>query len=277
MNYSHTITQDQAEKFEKYNLASFLKGLWHDYTGQSAVDAQNAAQLDLAKYQTQMQEEFYNKYSSPEALMRQYKEAGLNPNLVFGSASAGQANVPSFSAPQVQRNISGADKINKALSLLSGISGAVTGVYQAAAAKEAAQQAAIKTANDSVSYRRNALDYVWDADLKGISLSAPTLKYSRNGKKYVPINYVNTDLYTKYLQEYRANQFNQWMRNGMLNEYDFGGSALPNGSLHLSKDSFVPYYATRNKSSWLKYDLMNELGNKGVYGKLAISLLQTIF
>lgn len=275
MDYSHTISQDQAQKFEKYNLASFLKGLWHDYTGQSAVDAQNAAQLDLAKYQTQMQEEFYNKYSSPEALMRQYKEAGLNPNLVYGSASAGQGNVPSFSAPQVQRNISGADKINKALSLLSGISGAVTGVYQAAAAKEAAQQAAIKTANDSVIYRRNALDFVWDSDLKGITISSPSLRFSRNGVKYIPISYVNTDLYNRYLGEYRANQFNQWMRSGMLNQYDFGGDALSDGSLHLN-NSFVPYYSTRNKTSWLKYDLMNELGNKGVYGKLAVSLLGTI-
>lgn len=250
---------------------NFIKGLWNDWTGQSAVEQQNAAQLELAKYQTQMQEDFYNKYSSPEALMRQYKEAGLNPNLVYGSASAGQGNVPSFSAPQVNRNIAGADKINKALSLLSGISGAVTGVYQAQAAREAAQQAAVKTANDIVSYRRNALDYVFESDLKNVSTYLPFKL-----KRPTTINVVKTDPYYKYLGEYRANQFNQWLRNGMLNEFDFGGSSDINGNLRF-KDSLVPYYLTRNKSAWLKYDLQNELGNKGIYGKLAVSLLGTLF
>lgn len=265
---------EQPQWVQKYANAQYgfwdsLKGLWKDYTGQSAVDAQNAAQLELAKYQTQMQEEFYNKYSSPDALMRQYQEAGLNPNLVYGSASAGQSNVPSFSAPQVQRNISGADKINKALSLLSGISGVVTGIYQATAAKEAAQQAAIKTANDAVSYKRNAMDYIWDSDLKGISIGSP-FKYK------LQIPYVSTDAYARYLGDYRANQYNTWLRSRALNLYDFGHALNENG-IFVRQSEFVPYYSTRNKQSWLKYDLMNELGNKGVYGKLAVSLLSTLF
>ena len=83
----------------------WLGDRWRDFTGVTAIDKQNAANMELAKYQFKMQEDMYNKYSSPSALMRQFKEAGLNPNLVYGSASSGQSNVPSFSAPHIEPDI----------------------------------------------------------------------------------------------------------------------------------------------------------------------------
>lgn len=246
---------------------------WNDYTGNTAIDKQNAAQLALAKYQTQMQEEFYNKYSSPEALMRQYKEAGLNPNLVYGSASAGQGNVPSFSAPHVQRYMSGSDKLSKALSMVSQVAGVMQGVYQTSAAREAAQQSAVKTMNDIVSYKRNALDYILNSDLIGGEIGGPSTKLFRttgNG-----INWVSGDLYKKYLGMYRESKFNDFLRPGAENYYNYGVSLDKYGTA--KKSSQMSYYQLRNAREALRYRLNAELGNKGIYGKLAIGLLNTIF
>lgn len=52
---------------------------------------------ELARYNTELSENLYNKYQSPAAQVRQYREAGLNPNLLgngaaAGSPSAGQVN-----------------------------------------------------------------------------------------------------------------------------------------------------------------------------------------
>lgn len=56
---------------------------------------------EMAQYNTKLNEDVYNKYQSPSALMRQYKEAGLNPNLIYQQASSGAGNL---SAGQVSTN-----------------------------------------------------------------------------------------------------------------------------------------------------------------------------
>lgn len=266
------------------NVASpGINQLWNDYTGQSAVEKQNAAQLELAKYQTQMQEDFYNKYSSPEALMRQYKEAGLNPNLVYGSASAGQSNVPSFSAPQVNRNIAGGDKINKALSLLSGISGVATGIYQAAAAREAAEQSSIKTISDSLSLRSQHRNFWKEGVLFNTNhFYDPKAKRSRNYWEF--LSNPNFDYYlsqdsvgARYLRAYRQNEFNRLAAPVLNNVADFGVNIGDQGIWKLDNYFGQPYYRTRNAQNHLRYRLQNELGNLGTYGKLAVSLLGTLF
>lgn len=254
-------------------FSAFAKKAWNNITGQTAIEEQNKGNMKLAQYQTRVQEEMYNKYSSPEALMRQYKEAGLNPNLVYGSASAGQGNVPGFSAPHIERNISGSDKVNKALSLLSGISGAAQSVYQATAAKEAAQQSALKTGLDQVALRNAIRENEFQEGLTGLSIVLNPYNQFRKDHGYM--KYSN-DLYSRYLGEYRQNQFNTWLRSKALNLYDFGHAKDELGNF-VNQSELVPYYNVRNKSSWLKYDLMNELGNMGTYGKLAVSLLGTIF
>lgn len=50
-------------------------------------------QKELASYNQQLQNETYEKYQSPAAMMRQYQEAGLNPNLAYQNASAGGPGV----------------------------------------------------------------------------------------------------------------------------------------------------------------------------------------
>lgn len=50
-------------------------------------------QKELAAYNQELQNATYEKYQSPAAMMRQYKEAGLNPNLAYQNASAGGPGV----------------------------------------------------------------------------------------------------------------------------------------------------------------------------------------
>lgn len=54
-------------------------------------------QHDEAMSARAWQESFYNNYQSPSAMMSQYKDAGLNPALLYGGASGG--SVPSTSTP----------------------------------------------------------------------------------------------------------------------------------------------------------------------------------
>lgn len=46
---------------------------------------------ELARFNTELAEEMYNKYQSPSAQMEQYKAAGLNPNLVYSQNTGGPA------------------------------------------------------------------------------------------------------------------------------------------------------------------------------------------
>lgn len=64
----------------------------------------NTANLELSKYgygQDKAMWEAQNRYNSPMAQMARFSEAGLNPNLVYGQGSAGNAaSIPSFDVPK---------------------------------------------------------------------------------------------------------------------------------------------------------------------------------
>lgn len=271
-----------AKKIKDTALGKWFNQKWRDFTGQTAIDMQNKANLDLAKYQTQIQENFYNKYSSPEALMRQYKEAGLNPNLVYSSLASGQSNVPSFNAPTVERSLSGSQKFDKMLSTVSGIMGLVQGVYNTAAARESANQSAIKSLNDLELLKKNKLANDLEINIQGYS---PSLGYSplfgrRRGSVSASLGDFRDLLptYSEYFDAMRSQRLNAAARSTLSNLYDFGASFdLLGNKLYSDGSLGTPYFQTRNQSTRLKYDLMKDLGNKGVYGKLAVSLLNTIF
>lgn len=79
---------------------SSIGGFVNDLLGGS--DSQkNAAknQIALAQYNNAVNEDFYLKYQTPQAYMRQLQEAGLNPNLAYGqSASSITSSIPSASS-----------------------------------------------------------------------------------------------------------------------------------------------------------------------------------
>lgn len=93
------------------SIASPIGGLLQSWIG-SRTSKKNTertiqANKELAEYQYQKDLEMWNRqneYNSPAAQMARLKEAGLNPNLVYGSGSAAgnvSSQLPKYNAPQV--------------------------------------------------------------------------------------------------------------------------------------------------------------------------------
>lgn len=95
----------------------FLGGLFQggfNYRAQKEANATNlqiaretnAANRKLSEYEWNKNLEMWNlqnQYNSPAAQMQRYKDAGLNPNLVYGQGSSGNATtLPKYSAPTMQ-------------------------------------------------------------------------------------------------------------------------------------------------------------------------------
>lgn len=87
---------------------SLLGGIAGALFGKKSQDNTNKQQMELAKYQYEKNLEMWNKnneYNAPKAQMQRYQEAGLNPNLIYGSGSAVSGNsssAPNFQAPQLK-------------------------------------------------------------------------------------------------------------------------------------------------------------------------------
>lgn len=77
----------------------------------SRIRKQLKANKELAQYQfdlNKQQWEAENEYNSPKAQMQRLKEAGLNPNLVYGNGSvSGNTTTagPRYEAPKAERNM----------------------------------------------------------------------------------------------------------------------------------------------------------------------------
>lgn len=91
-------------------MALIMAGLTGAQTGVNSavsagnVNATNTANLNLAKYQYSNEIDMWNKanaYNTPAAQMQRFKDAGLNPNLIYGQGSSGNSpNVlPQYHAP----------------------------------------------------------------------------------------------------------------------------------------------------------------------------------
>lgn len=73
------------------------------------IQAQNKANMELANYTYTKDLEMWNKantYNSPTEQMKRLREAGLNPNLVYGSGANAQssAQIPKFQKPEISKN-----------------------------------------------------------------------------------------------------------------------------------------------------------------------------
>lgn len=101
---------------------------WENLTGVSG-------QRTLADEERAFQEYWYNEYQSPAAMVQQYRDAGLNPNMLNG---AGTSTPPSVSTPSAK---GGAD-------VLADVAGAVQGVGSLAQGAQTIQQNAKRLEND---------------------------------------------------------------------------------------------------------------------------------
>lgn len=268
-------------KFQQFG--NWVKGLWNDVTGQTAITKQNEANMSMAKYQAQMQEEYYNKYSSPSAIMRQLQEAGLNPNLAYGAATGGQSNVSSFDAPNVERNMSVSDKLNKALSILSSVQGIRQQAYQTAAAREVAEQQAIKTRNDLLSFQDHDLDHRVKSNMLGASANGLSAMFRRSSlgrrRGSSGVGSGEVDALTAYSAAMRSQLFNNMLSGSLKNRYDYGIYYNNDGFNFdpITVDDFLPNAYWNNRRSQLSYELDSELKKLGVYGRLGLGVGSLLF
>lgn len=90
---------------------------------------------ELAKYNNDLNVsnwQLQNEYDSPAAQMQRYKEAGLNPNLIYGQMSSGTAPAAGQVSTNPEDYMSGSDRYAQAL---QGAAGAF-GLYQDLKAKQ---------------------------------------------------------------------------------------------------------------------------------------------
>lgn len=81
-----------------YVLGSVITGganILGGFLGMGSQASANKANMELAKYQNEWNEYMWNKqneYNTPKNQMARYLDAGLNPNLIYGSGSASAGN-----------------------------------------------------------------------------------------------------------------------------------------------------------------------------------------
>jgi hypothetical protein len=88
-------------------IASLWQNKQNSDMAQRNTDATNAANMNLAKYQYSTDVDMWNKandYNSPKSQMGRFKEAGLNPNLIYGQGTSGNTatTLPKYQAPSIK-------------------------------------------------------------------------------------------------------------------------------------------------------------------------------
>ncbi|MBQ3410779.1 MAG: hypothetical protein IJH30_03405, partial [Bacillus sp. (in: Bacteria)] len=76
-------------------LSSLLGTAMSETYQREALQEYNRGQMELAKYQNEWnlaQWERENAYNSPIQQMQRYREAGLNPNLIYGQQNLSAAS-----------------------------------------------------------------------------------------------------------------------------------------------------------------------------------------
>lgn len=72
----------------------------------AAVNAQNEGNMRLAEYQNTQNQALWREqsaYNTPAMQMQRFKEAGLNPNLIYGQGNSGNASAaPSVQVPKLE-------------------------------------------------------------------------------------------------------------------------------------------------------------------------------
>jgi hypothetical protein len=142
------------------SLANNLIGSWN---AKQNTDKTIKANKELAEYQYSKELEMWhkaNEYNSPAAQMERFKAGGLNPNLVYGQGTPGNAStIPKYQAPKVDY------QYRPPVDPL-----AMIGAYQDFRMKQAQTKAAEAEAEHAPSYfgeRAKSMNYKEDKDFFG--------------------------------------------------------------------------------------------------------------
>lgn len=86
-------------------IINAISGAKANQTNLQIAREYNQTQKDIAEYQAQYNERMWNmqnEYNTPSAQMERYKAAGLNPNLIYGQGTPGNAQ-SAPSAPDIKQ------------------------------------------------------------------------------------------------------------------------------------------------------------------------------
>lgn len=153
---SSAINSKRQYKAAKYNA---------DLQYKSALETtrlNNNAQMAIAKYQNDYNEQMWNKqneYNSPAAQMQRFKDAGLNPALMYTQGTPGQASAPQPAAvPDIDysRMSSGSQRVARRFAELGNIFNQAIGI-----ARSMEEIRGMRLANDGAAIQNLHLEDYW--------------------------------------------------------------------------------------------------------------------
>ena len=178
-------------------VGSLLGGLGSSAMNNKAVQDTNKANMEIAKYQAQWQQQenekayqrslnmwnLQNEYNSPTQQMARIRAAGLNPNLVYGncvtgnsSGSTPQYEPAKFNAPTMQAyrgwNLGSSDAISQFLAYRTVKAQVDNMEAQNSLIRQQAATEATKQANIAASTSRSEFDLNMAKELKDVSVSS---------------------------------------------------------------------------------------------------------
>lgn len=178
-------------------VGSLLGGLGSSAMNNKAVQDTNKANMEIAKYQAQWQQQenekayqrslnmwnLQNEYNSPTQQMARIRAAGLNPNLVYGngvtgnsSGSTPQYEPAKFNAPTMQAyrgwNLGISDAISQFLAYRTAKAQVDNMEAQNSLIRQQTATEATKQANIAASTSRSEFDLNMAKELKDVSVSS---------------------------------------------------------------------------------------------------------
>lgn len=178
-------------------VGSLLGGLGSSAMNNKAVQDTNKANMEIAKYQAQWQQQenekayqrslkmwnLQNEYNSPTQQMARIRAAGLNPNLVYGngvtgnsSGSTPQYESAKFNAPTMQAyrgwNLGISDAISQFLAYRTAKAQVDNMEAQNSLIRQQTATEATKQANIAASTSRSEFDLNMAKELKDVSVSS---------------------------------------------------------------------------------------------------------
>lgn len=178
-------------------VGSLFGGLGSSAMNNKAVQDTNKANMEIAKYQAQWQQQenekayqrslnmwnLQNEYNSPTQQMARIRAAGLNPNLVYGngvtgnsSGSTPQYEPAKFSAPTMQAyrgwNLGISDAISQFLAYRTAKAQVDNMEAQNSLIRQQTATEATKQANIAASTSRSEFDLNMAKELKDVSVSS---------------------------------------------------------------------------------------------------------